>query len=108
MLPFAKIYFIVFGFLTIVGGYMGFRAGSTISLVAGGVAGVLLAAGGYLLRADAVPIILGLDFICGLLLFRFGGVFLKTYAFMPAGLMSALSLIGLVLATVLFTMRPTA
>ena len=39
----AKIYFIVFGLLTIVGGVMGYvKAGSTASLVAGSVSGILL------------------------------------------------------------------
>ena len=107
MFPFAKIYFIVFGLLTIVGGYLGYaRAGSTASLIAGTIAGLLLAAGGWLLRPDAVPIILGLALVSGVLLFRFGGAFLKTQALMPAGLMSALSLIGLILALVAFFTRP--
>ena len=108
MLPFAKIYFIVFGLLTIVGGYLGYsRAGSMASLIAGSVSGLLLAAGGWLLRADATPINIGLALISALLLFRFGGAFLKTQAFMPAGLMSALSLVGLILAAAVFFTRPS-
>ena len=108
MFPFAKYYFIVFGLLTIVGGYLGYaRAGSMASLIAGTISGLLLAAGGWMLRPDATPIVLGLALVSALLLVRFGGAFLKTQAFMPAGLMSALSLVGLILLAVVFFARPS-
>jgi uncharacterized membrane protein (UPF0136 family) len=46
----AKIYFIVFGLFTIVGGLMGYlKAGSTASLVAGSVSGILLLVAAFLL-----------------------------------------------------------
>jgi hypothetical protein len=39
----AKIYFIVFGVLTIAGGVMGYaKAGSTASIIAGSICGILL------------------------------------------------------------------
>ncbi|MEY2557223.1 MAG: Transrane protein, partial [Verrucomicrobiota bacterium] len=38
----AKIYFIVFGLLTIVGGVMGYVKGSTASIIAGSITGILL------------------------------------------------------------------
>src|SRR4029077_7592867 len=46
----AKIYFIVFGILTIAGGVVGYvKAGSVASIVAGGITGVLLLVAGLLL-----------------------------------------------------------
>jgi uncharacterized membrane protein (UPF0136 family) len=39
----AKIYFIVFGILTVVGGLVGYvKAGSVASIIAGSITGVLL------------------------------------------------------------------
>ena len=47
MLGAAKIYFLVYGPLTIVGGLIGYlKAGSTISLISGGIAGALLIVAG--------------------------------------------------------------
>ena len=46
----AKIYFIIFGLLTIVGGVMGYaKAGSTASLIAGSISGILLLIAAFLL-----------------------------------------------------------
>jgi len=46
----AKVYFIVFGLLTAVGGLMGYlKAQSVASLVAGGIAGILLIVGALLI-----------------------------------------------------------
>src|SRR6266566_1609049 len=73
----AKIYFIVFGILTIAGGIVGYvKAGSVASIVAGGITGVLL------LAAQFVP------------------KFLRTGRVMPAGMMSILSVIGIIVAIV--------
>ena len=47
----AKIYFMIFGLLTIVGGVMGYvKAGSTASIIAGGISGIAL-----IVDAVAVP-----------------------------------------------------
>jgi uncharacterized membrane protein (UPF0136 family) len=46
----AKIYFIIFGFLTIAGGVVGYvKAGSLPSIIAGSITGVLLLVAAFLL-----------------------------------------------------------
>lgn len=50
MIGAAKIYFIVFGLLTIVGGVIGYSSkGSVASIIAGSVSGILLVAAAFLL-----------------------------------------------------------
>lgn len=95
----AKIYFIVFGLLTIVGGIIGFvRAGSTASIIAGSISGILLLVAAFLLPGN-VAAGLALAAVVSLLLAgRFLPAFLKTGAVMPAGMMSVLSVIGLIMA----------
>ena len=97
----AKIYFIVFGLLTIVGGVMGYvKAGSTASLVAGSISGILLLVAAFLLPGQLViGLVLG-AVVSILLAGRFVPVFLKTHQVMPAGLMSVLSVIGIIMAIV--------
>src|SRR5438045_6544279 len=49
----AKIYFIIFGLLTIVGGTIGYvKAGSTASLVAGAISGIALIVAAILLPTN--------------------------------------------------------
>jgi uncharacterized membrane protein (UPF0136 family) len=96
-----KIYFIVFGVLTIAGGIMGYvKAGSVASIIAGSVTGVLLLVAAFLLpeyRAAG----LATAFIISLLLAaQFLPKFFRTGRLMPAGIMSLLSVIGLVVALV--------
>lgn len=95
----AKIYFIVFGLLTIVGGIIGFvRAGSTASIIAGSISGILLLVAAFLLPGN-VAAGLALAAVVSLLLAgRFLPAFIKTGAVMPAGMMSVLSVIGLIMA----------
>jgi uncharacterized membrane protein (UPF0136 family) len=97
----AKIYFIVFGILTIVGGIIGYvRAGSVASIVAGGITGVLLLIAGTLLP-EYRTVGLATAFVISLLLAgQFIPKFLGTGKFMPAGVMSILSAIGLIVAVV--------
>ena len=94
----AKIYLIVFGILTVLGGVMGYvKASSAASLIAGGVAGILLLVAAFLIPAQAqAGLILGL-IVSVLLLGRFGPALLKGGGFMPAGLMVLLSLPAIVL-----------
>jgi uncharacterized membrane protein (UPF0136 family) len=99
MIGAAKVYFIIFGILTIVGGLVGYlKAGSTISLVSGAIAGILL-----LLAAFLLPIHLGasltIALIVSLLLAgRFIPHLIKTGKVMPDAIMAVLSVIGVVMA----------
>ncbi|MEY2484825.1 MAG: hypothetical protein QOG67_2843 [Verrucomicrobiota bacterium] len=97
----AKIYFIVFGVLTIVGGIVGYlKAGSTISIIAGAISGILLIAAGFCLPEHRA-LGLGLGLIVSLLLAgQFIPKFVRTGRVMPAGLMTMLSAIGIVVAVV--------
>jgi uncharacterized membrane protein (UPF0136 family) len=95
----AKVYFIVFGILTIIGGLIGYlKAGSTISLVSGAIAGVLLLVAAFLLPSHlgaglAIALIVSL-----LLAGRFIPHLIKTGKVMPDAMMSVLSVIGIVVA----------
>jgi uncharacterized membrane protein (UPF0136 family) len=95
----------VFGVLTIAGGVVGYvRAKSRASLIAGTVAGVLLLVSGYLVGTSGRNgLFLGLAVSLTLAL-RFVGTYARSRKFMPAGLMSLLSIAGVVL-TALAIMR---
>lgn len=95
----AKIYFIIFGVLTIVGGVIGYlKAGSTASIIAGSIAGILLLIAAFLIPGNAV-VGLGLATLISIALAgQFIPKFIKTGHVMPAGLMSILSVIGLIVA----------
>ena len=97
----AKIYFIVFGALTIAGGVVGYvKAGSVASIIAGSITGVLLLVAAFLLPEHRA-IGLATAFIISLLLAaQFVPKFIRTGRAMPAGMMSILSVIGLVAAIV--------
>lgn len=97
----ARIYFIIFGALTITGGIIGYvKAGSLPSIIAGSITGVLLLiAGSFLPAHRAVGLATG--FIISLLLAaQFIPKFIRTGKAMPAGMMSILSVIGLIVALV--------
>lgn len=97
----AKIYFIIFGVLTVVGGVIGYvKAGSVASIVAGSITGVLLLVAAFLLP-DHRAAGLATAFIISLLLAaQFVPKFIQTGRVMPAGMMSILSVIGLIAAIV--------
>ena len=97
----AKIYFIIFGLLTIVGGVIGYvKAGSTASIVAGAISGIALIVAAYLLPGNVA---LGL-IIAGIVSIALAGKFIpdfmKTGKVMPAVLMAILSVIGVIVAIV--------
>jgi uncharacterized membrane protein (UPF0136 family) len=97
----SKIYFIAFGVLTIVGGIVGYlKAGSVASIIAGSITGVLLLVAAFLLPEHRA-IGLATAFIISLLLAaQFVPKFIRTGRVMPAGMMSILSVIGLIAAIV--------
>jgi uncharacterized membrane protein (UPF0136 family) len=97
----AKIYFIVFGLLTIVGGVMGYaKAGSTASIIAGSISGILLLLAAFLLPGN-LAVGLALAAVVSIALAgKFVPAFVKTGQVMPAGLMSVLSVIGIIMAIV--------
>ena len=97
----AKIYFIVFGVLTVAGGVVGYvKAGSVASIIAGSITGVLLLVAAFLLPEHRA-IGLATAFIISLLLAaQFAPKFIRTGRVMPAGMMSILSVIGIIVAIV--------
>jgi uncharacterized membrane protein (UPF0136 family) len=103
MFEFVRTYLFVFGLLSFAGGVMGFaRARSQASLLAGGTAGALLLLAGYLLGTASAMIGLILGILVSVLLAgRFVPSFLKTKKPLPAGMMAALSLVGIVLTLLL-------
>ena len=97
----AKIYFIVFGILTIAGGVVGYvKAGSVASIVAGGITGVLLLAAAFLLPEYRIVGLATACIVSLLLAAQFIPKFLRTGRVMPAGMMSILSVIGIIVAIV--------
>ena len=102
----AKIYFIIFGILTIAGGIVGYvKAGSMASIIAGCIAGVLLLVAAFLLpEHQAIGLVTAL-IVSVLLAAQFVPKFLRTGRVMPAGMMSVLSAIGIVAAIVAWVKR---
>ncbi|HEU0272976.1 MAG TPA: TMEM14 family protein [Candidatus Udaeobacter sp.] len=97
----AKIYFIIFGVLTVVGGVIGYvKAGSVASIVAGSITGVLLLVAAFLLPDHRVAGLATAFIISFLLAAQFVPKFIRTGRVMPAGMMSILSVIGLIAAIV--------
>jgi uncharacterized membrane protein (UPF0136 family) len=97
----AKIYFIIFGLLTIVGGIIGYmKAGSTISIIAGSISGIALIVAAFLLPGNPALGLAIAGLVSILLAGRFIPAFMTTGAVMPAGLMSILSVIGVIMAIV--------
>jgi len=96
-----KLYFLVFGALTIVGGIIGYvKAGSLPSIIAGAITGVLLLVAGFLLpehRAAGIATAFVVSFV---LAAQFVPKFIRTGKMMPAGMVSILSVIGLIVAIV--------
>jgi len=101
MIGAARIYFIVLGVLTILGGIIGYVSkGSVPSIVAGSIAGILLLLGALLLPNHRMAG-LAIELIVSLLLAgQFVHKFLQTGKAMPAGMMSILSVIGIIAVVV--------
>jgi len=101
MLAPAKVYFLVFGALTIIGGVIGYvKAGSLASIIAGSITGVLLLVAGALLPEHRAAGLATALVVSLLLAGQFIPKFIRTGKMMPAGMMSILSAIGIVVALV--------
>ena len=100
MLEPTKLFYFVFGLITLGGGIQGFlSAGSKASLIAGGVSGAMLLIAGWLVQSGkTMPgLILGLVVTLGLA-GRFLPLFFKGGGWWPAGVEGWLGLIGVVLS----------
>jgi len=101
MLGPAKIYFIIFGVLTIAGGVIGYVSkGSVPSIVAGAICGILLLVSAFLMPNHLFAGLAIAAIISLLLAGQFVPKFIKSGQAMPAGMMSILSVIGFVMAIV--------
>jgi uncharacterized membrane protein (UPF0136 family) len=101
-----KIYFIVFGILTIAGGVIGYvKAGSMPSIIAGSISGILLLVAAFLLPDHRVAGLATALIISLLLVGQFIPKFIRTGKVMPAGMMSILSVIGIIMAIVAWTKK---
>jgi uncharacterized membrane protein (UPF0136 family) len=97
----AKIYFIVFGALTIIGGIVGYvKAGSVVSIIAGSITGVLLLVAAFVLPEHRMLGLTTALIVSLLLAAQFIPKLLRTGTVMPAGIMSLLSVIGIIVAIV--------
>jgi len=96
-----RLYFLIFGALTILGGVIGYvKAGSVPSIIAGAITGVLLLVAGALLPEHRAAALAAAFIVSLLLAAQFVPKFIRTGKVMPAGLMSILSVIGIVVAVV--------
>src|SRR5436853_4514113 len=96
-----RLYFLIFGALTILGGVVGYvKAGSVASIIAGAVTGVLLLVAAFLLPEHRAAGLATAFIISLLLAAQFVPKFLRTGRVMPAGIMSVLSVIGIIAAIV--------
>ena len=101
MLGPAKIYFIIFGILTIAGGIIGHvKAGSAPSIIAGSITGILLVIAAWLLPEHRAAGLATALIVSLVLAAQFVPKFIRTGKAMPAGMMSILSVIGIVIGLV--------
>jgi uncharacterized membrane protein (UPF0136 family) len=101
MLGPAKIYFIIFGILTIAGGIIGYvKAGSMPSIIAGSITGILLVIAAWLLPEHRAAGLATALIVSLMLAAQFVPKFIRTGKVMPAGMMSILSVIGIVIGLV--------
>src|SRR5437016_11054298 len=96
-----KLYFLVFGALTIVGGIIGYvKAGSLPSIIAGAITGMLLLVAGFLLPEHRAAGIATGFVVSFLLAAQFVPKFIRPGKMMPAGMMSIVTVIRLIVAIV--------
>ena len=96
-----RLYFLIFGALTIVGGVIGYvKAGSAPSIIAGAITGIVLLIAGYILPEHRAAGLVTAFIVSLLLAGQFVPKLIRTGKVMPAGLMSILSVIGIVVVIV--------
>lgn len=101
----AKVIFLIYGIFLLVGAFMGLKAGSKISLIAGLASATFVFAGIILLGSNAK---LGYGILTGtsgLLTIVFLIRFIKTGAFMPSGMILAFSIVMLVIGFIQLIQR---
>ena len=99
MLDLTRIFYFIFGLITLAGGIQGFiKAGSPASLIAGSITGVMLLVAGWLVQTGKVMpgLIVGLIATLGIA-GKFLPKFLKEGGMWPAGVEGILGALGLVL-----------
>jgi uncharacterized membrane protein (UPF0136 family) len=86
---------LIYGILIAVGGVMGFRAGSTASLIAGGISGIALVGAAVAMMKGSYSAGWWVALIVALILLgRFGSVAIsKGFKMMPEGMVIILSII---------------
>ena len=106
MIDLTKIYYLIFGVLTIGGGIMGYvKKHSLPSLIAGGLCGVLLLIASQLLRdKPQAGLILG-GVISLALVGQFLPKFLQKHTWMPAGMMSVLGILAIIFTALSFAKK---
>ena len=107
MLEPTRIFYYVFGLITLIGGVQAFMAiGSKPSLIAGGLSGLLLLVAGWLLQTGKTTagLILGLIVTLGLA-GRFLPKFFKDGGWWPAGVEGWLGLVGVILTILAFVKK---
>lgn len=105
----AKYYWIVFGILAAMGGYIGYqKAGSTISLVAGGICGLILMGSGGLVTVKP-HLAAGLaTFVSLVMLSRFIPLYIEKGKAMPAIPVIVLSIVSLVIAFLIWKKKDSS
>ena len=91
-----KLVGLAYGIFLIVGAFLGFKAGSKISLVAGLISGSLALVSAFLATSNFVLASRLLTFVSGFLSVTFLMRFLKTQKFMPSGILLFVSLVVLI------------
>src|SRR5437764_7910888 len=102
----ARIYFVIFGILTVVGGVVGYiKAGSVASIIAGSITGVLLLVAAFLLPEHRTIGLATALIVSLLLAAQFVPKFLRSGRVMPAGMMAILAVIGIIAAIVVWVKK---
>ena len=88
-----EIIIIAYGLLLLVGGFMGYKAGSKVSLIMGTVSGLLVFVGVYWSHLSPKNSYFYLAIVSAVLIGAFLQRYVKTKKFMPGGLLGLISLI---------------